>query len=89
MDKTPEAEANAILNDCWQWLRDNADSDDDEGRRQQVRMMIAVALGVCRPFVSDTQLRLTLRELADDEQLWVRLSGIGRHPQDEGATCST
>lgn len=89
MDKTPEAEANAILNDCWQWLRDNDNSDDYEGRRHQVRMVLAVALGMCRPSVPYAQLRFTLRELADDERFWMRVRGIGRHALDGDATCST
>ena len=76
MANTPEAEANAILNDAWRWLRDNADSDDDEGKRQQVRMILAVSLGLCRPFVSDDHLRDALRDLADDVALWERIGQL-------------
>jgi len=88
MNTTPEREANSILTDAWRWLQDHRDSDDGEGKRQQVRMILAVVLGMCRPFVSDDELRATLRAMSANVDLWDRTAHLQRTPSSESAEAS-
>lgn len=69
-DKTIQDEANGILDYSFSWLRAHRDTDDEEGKAQQVRMILAVTLGMVRTFVSDDRLRGLLRAMSLDVPLW-------------------